>query len=281
MRPRRGGPVRRRTFGRIAATSAVAVLLLAQPAVAAKAPECGSRGDDGSPVLGALTLNDNSSAVKSYGPGRGDRHLTLVFDVAGCTLPAGMTIQRDQVSLMAAKTGDDLPAGVVHLTVQQPDATSIAVDAGLSLEEIAPGTQGAIVRVHDPGYLQDSFTPIAVSRTDSWHWAVVFGFFGALAGFIWAIGLHVADTVPPFRFVWWHWAILTVLVLGAGVVAGYGYWLNQDVWTVHANALATAAAGFTASTTGALLTVTTALVSQPKTRTQPVAPAAKPNAATG
>ena len=230
MRPRRGGPVRRRTFGRIAATSAVAVLLLAQPAVAAKAPECGSRGDDGSPVLGALTLNDNSSAVKSYGPGRGDRHLTLVFDVAGCTLPAGMTIQRDQVSLMAAKTGDDLPA---------------------------------------------------VSRTDSWHWAVVFGFFGALAGFIWAIGLHVADTVPPFRFVWWHWAILTVLVLGAGVVAGYGYWLNQDVWTVHANALATAAAGFTASTTGALLTVTTALVSQPKTRTQPVAPAAKPNAATG
>jgi hypothetical protein len=55
--------------------------------------------------------------------------------------------------------------------------------------------------------------------------------------------------------------VISILAIGAGLVAGYAYWHNQDVWTVGENGWATLVAGFTASTTGALAGVTAALFS--------------------
>jgi hypothetical protein len=70
-----------------------------------------------------------------------------------------------------------------------------------------------------------------------------------------------------------------VLTIGAGLVAGFGYWHNQDVWTLGDNGWETLIAGFTASTAGALAGVTTALIS-PKTPSdaEPKGAPAKPQA---
>jgi hypothetical protein len=233
-------------------------------AAAAKIPVCGTNDADGNAILGTLALNDNSSTIKAYGTATGDHHLALLFDVTGCTLPSGTTIEQKQVTILPAKAGDDLPGDpTVDVTVDNPpDATAVAATVNLKLDDVAPGTRGGIVRIKMPGIIHDSFTPISVSRTDGLFWPVVLGLLGALAGLVWAIGLHVSDRMQV-TFGNKQWAVLIVLTIGAGAVAGYSYWDNQDVWTAGANGFATLAAGFAASTVGALAGVTAALYSPP------------------
>ena len=80
----------------------------------------GTTDTDGNKILGSLALNDNSSTTKTYGTGKGDRHLALLYSVSGCTLPAEATIAPEQVSLLPAKTGDDLPGKpTVAVTVDE------------------------------------------------------------------------------------------------------------------------------------------------------------------
>jgi hypothetical protein len=233
-------------------------------AAPAKIPECGTRDADGNTVLGSLALNDNSSAIKSYGTDKGDRNLALLYDVMGCTLPAGTTISPQQVSVLPAKTGDDLPGRpTVTITAEPPAPTQVAASVALKLDDIAPGTHGGIVRIHLPQYVHDSFTPISESRTDLWVWPVLLGLAGALAGLVWAVVLHFADTIG-IRFTGKQAALLGALAIGAGMVAGYGYWHNQEVWTLGDNGWATVVSGFTASTTGALAGVTAALFTSKK-----------------
>jgi hypothetical protein len=231
---------------------------------AAKVSDCGTTDAEGNRVLGSLALNDNSSTTKTYGTGTGDRHLALLYSVTGCTLPAQATIAPEQVSLLPAKTGDDLPdKPAVAVTVDESGPTDVAASVNLKLDDIDPGTHGAIVRIHLPQYLHDSFTPISESRTDVWFWPVLLGLLGAMAGALWAVALHFADTVA-LTFSVKQALLLGVLTIGAGLVAGYGYWHNQEVWTLGENGWATLIAGFTASTTGALAGVTTALISPKK-----------------
>jgi hypothetical protein len=235
-------------------------------AAAAKIPVCGTNDADGNTILGTLALNDNSSTIKAYGTATGDHHLALLFDVAGCTLPSGTTIEQKQVTILpAANAADDLPGDpTVNVTVDNPpDATAVAATVNLKLDDVAPGARGGIVRIKMPGTIHDSFTPISVSRTDGLFWPIIFGLIGALGGLIWAIGLHAADRIQV-TFGLRQKALLLVVTIGAGVVAGYGYWDNQDVWTAGANGFATSAAGFAASTVGALAGVTAALYSPPK-----------------
>jgi hypothetical protein len=251
---------------RCTAVSAVLLFLAAVCVVPAGAqgaqiPVCGTKDSDGNTVLGSLSLNDNSSAIKTYGTGKGERHLALLYSVEGCTLRPETTIAADQVSILPPKTGDDLPGKpTVAVSVEKPDPTAVAANVALKLDDIDPGTHAGIVRIHAPQSLHDSFTPISESRTDWWGLPVFLGLLGSLAGLVWAVGLHIADTVN-LRFSAIHWVVLVLLTLGAGVAAGYGYWNNQDVWTVGDNGWATLVSGFTASTTGALVGVTAALVS--------------------
>jgi hypothetical protein len=243
---------------------------------AAKLSECGTKDSDGNKILGSLALNDNSSTTKSYGTSKGDRHLALLYSVSGCTLPARATIASQQVSLLPATTGDDLPGKpTVAVTVDESGPTDVAANVNLKLDDIDPGTHAGIVRIHLPQYLHDSFTPISESRTDVWFWPVLLGLLGAVAGGLWAVALHFADTVA-ITFSVKQAVLLGVLTIGAGLVAGYGYWHNQEVWTLGENGWATIVAGFTASTTGALVGVTTALISPKKEGEQPknVAPVA-------
>ena len=105
-------------------------------------------------------------------------------------------------------------------------------------------------------------------------WPLLLGLAGALAGVLWAIGIHFSES----NDVWFsqpHRIVIGVLAIGAGLVAGYAYWDNQDVWTVGDNGWATLVAGFTASTTGALAGVTSALFSPSNSgrRTEELAPA--------
>lgn len=228
---------------------------------AATIPVCGSKGSDGNVVLGSLALNDNSSTTRTYGTGKGVRHLALLYSVEGCTLPSGTTIAPGQVSVLPAKTGDDLPGKpTVAVTVDEPDPTAVAANVALKLDDIDPGTHGGIVRIHLPQFLHDSFTPISESRTDWWVWPLLLGLLGSLAGLVWAVALHLADTINV-KFSPIQAAVLVVLTVGAGLAAGYGYWHNQEVWTLGENGWATIVSGFTASTTGALVGVTAALVS--------------------
>jgi hypothetical protein len=268
---------------RIAVCAALSYLsaawLVPAGAGAAKIPECGAKDSDGNTVLGALALDDNSSTIKAYGTGKGDRHLALLYSVSGCTLPAGTTIAPGQVSLLPAKTGDDLPGKpAVAVTVDESGPTDVAANVTLKLDDIDPGTHAGIVRIHLPQLLQDSFTPISESRTEFWLWPVLLGLLGAAAGGLWAVGLHLADTVD-LRFSLKQAVLAGVLTIGAGLVAGFGYWHNQDVWTLGDNGWETLIAGFTASTAGALAGVTTALIS-PKTPSdaEPKGAPAKPQA---
>jgi hypothetical protein len=253
---------------RIAVCAALSYLLAAWLAPAdgsaAKVPVCGDKNADGNTVLGSLALNDNSSAIKSYGTGKGDRQLVLLYSVSGCTLPPGTAIAPEQVSLLPAKTGADLPGKpAVAVTVDDAGPTDVAASVALKLDDIDPGTHAGIVRIHAPQFLQDSFTPISESRTDLWLWPVLLGLLGAVAGGLWAVALHLADTVD-LKFSLKQAVLVGVLTIGAGLVAGFGYWHNQDVWTMGDNGWETLIAGFTASTAGALAGVTTALIS-PKT----------------
>jgi hypothetical protein len=228
-------------------------------ASAAKTPVCGSTDRNGDRVLGSLTLDDNSSTTKAYGTAKGDRHLALLYSVTGCTLPPGAAITQDHVSILPAKDGVDLPgAPTVEVSVDKPDATAVATTISLELDDLDPGTHGGIVRMHVPQYLHDSFTPISASRTAWWLWPLLLGLAGAVAGVLWALGIHFADSIG-MKFSRLHGIVIGVLAIGAGLAAGYAYWDNQNVWTVGENGWATLVAGFTASTTGALAGVTAAL----------------------
>jgi hypothetical protein len=230
-------------------------------ASAAKTPVCGSTDRDGDRVLGSLALDDNSSTTKTYGTAKGDRQLALLYSVTGCTLPPEATITQDQVSILPAKDGADLPgAPTVEASVAKTDATAVATNVSLKLDDIDPGTHSGIVRIHVPQYLHDSFTPISASRTDWWLWPLLLGLAGAVAGVLWAIGIHFADSIE-MKFSPLQGIVIGVLAIGAGLAAGFAYWDNQDVWTVGDNGWGTLVAGFTASTTGALAGVTAALFS--------------------
>jgi hypothetical protein len=230
-------------------------------ASAAKTPVCGTTDRNGDSVLGSLALDDNSLTTKTYGTAKGDRQLALLYSVTGCTLPPEASITRDQVSILPAKDGADLPgAPTVAVSVAKPDATAVAAEVSLKLDDIDPGTHSGIVRIHVPQYLHDSFTPISASRTAWWLWPLLLGLAGAVAGVLWAIGIHIADSIE-MKFSPLQRIVIGVLAVGAGLVAGYAYWDNQDVWTVGDNGWATLVAGFTASTTGALAGVTAALFS--------------------
>jgi hypothetical protein len=230
-------------------------------ASAAKTPVCGSTDRSGDSVLGLLALDDNSSTTKAYGTAKGDRQLALLYSVTGCTLPPEAAITQDHVSILPAKDGADLPgAPTVAVSVAEPDATAVATRVSLKLDDLDPGTHSGIVRIHVPQFLHDSFTPISASRTDWWLWPLLLGLAGAVAGVLWAIGIHFADSIE-MNFSPLQGIVIGVLAIGAGLAAGFAYWDNQDVWTVGDNAWATLVAGFTASTTGALAGVTAALAS--------------------
>jgi hypothetical protein len=254
------GTVNRRLLA-CALFSCLLVAIAPSAASAAKTAVCGSTDSDGNTVLGSLALDDNSSTTKTYGTAKGDRQLMLLYSVTGCTLPANTNITRDQVSILPAKDGTDFPgAPMVEASVAKPDATALTTKVNLKLDEIDPGTHSGIVRLHVPRYLHDSFTPISASRTDGWLWPLLLGLAGAMAGVLWTVGIHFADSIK-MKFSPLQGIVIGLLAIGAGLAAGYAYWDNQDVWTVGDNGWATLVAGFTASTTGALAGVTAALLS--------------------
>jgi hypothetical protein len=253
--------VTRRLLACILFSGLLAVWIAPSGASAAKTPVCGSTDSDGNTVLGSLALDDNSSTTKTYGTAKGDRELVLLYSVTGCTLPSDATLTQGQVSILPAKDGADLPgAPMVDISVAKPDATAVSTKVNLKLDDIDAGTHSGIVRIHAPRYLHDSFTPISASRTDRWLWPLLLGLVGAVAGVLWAVGIHFADSIE-MKFSPLQGIVIGVLAIGAGLAAGYAYWDNQDVWTVGDNGWATLVAGFTASTTGALAGVTAALFS--------------------
>jgi hypothetical protein len=254
----------RRLLACVLLSCVLAAWTAASGASAAKTLVCGRTDSDGNTVLGSLALDDNSSTSKTYGTAKGDRQLALLYSVTGCTLPSEGAITPDQVSILPAKAGDDLPgAPTVAVSVANADPTAVTANVAMKLDDIEPGTHSGVVRIHVPRYLHDSFTPISESRTDRLLWPLLLGLAGAVAGVLWAVAIHFEKKIE-MAFTLRQGIVIGVLAIGAGLVAGYAYWDNQDVWTLGDNAWATLVAGFTASTTGALAGVTAALFSQKK-----------------
>jgi hypothetical protein len=236
-------------------------------ATAHAAATCGARDARGNVTLGSLTLDDNSSVSKNYRSAKGKHDLVLIYEVQGCLLPrtaTTATVVARGLSLLPAKAGADLPKEAVSYAVASVDPSEVEVRVTADLDQMPTGTSGGFVRIRVPAYLADSQTPVAVSRTSNLVWPLVLGFLGGLGGLLWAIGLHVTNATT-FRFAGGksELAVVCALAVAAGLVAGYGYWHNQDVWTRDANAFATLAAAFTASTTGALAGVTATLFGTP------------------
>ena len=75
-------------------------------------------------------------------------------------------------------------------------------------------------------------------------WPLLLGLAGAWRG---CSGPSASTSLNSIkmRFSPLHGLVLGVLAIGAGLVAGYAYWDNQDVWTVGDNGWSTLVAGFT------------------------------------
>ena len=116
---------------------------------------------------------------------------------------------------------------------------------------VDPGSYTSFVRIKAP-WMKTVATPVTVSRSEDSEWIPLgVGVLGGLCGFFvfWLLRkVHDDDLLVKETWVLWLAAIVSVVV-GAGTAFVTNY-LNQDVWTVDANALALFIAAFSASTGG-------------------------------
>jgi hypothetical protein len=233
---------------------------LAGPAAAATV--CGQRDPETKrPAIGQLTLNEASRTDLVYKRSTAPREIMLVFDVKGCTLTP---YQRPDPGLAVTPSngpGEDLPAdALLPADVSYRGGSEVEYRFTVDTKHLAPGSYNAAVELRSR-YLRTTRTPVSISRSENrLPVPVLFGALGGLAGITWFLVVSFVSSSLPSG--WW-WALVVGLAgLAFGAAAGYGSWVNQEVWTMSDNAWATIVAGFSGSTTGALAAMTTQLIKQ-------------------
>jgi hypothetical protein len=116
--------------------------------------------------------------------------------------------------------------------------------------EVGPGSYTSFVRLKAP-WMRTVATPVTVTRSEDTELIPIgIGIAGGIAGFglFWLLRLIHGESLFVKKRVLGFTALVCVVV-GAGT-AFFTNYLNQDIWTFNANALALFTAAFTASTAG-------------------------------
>jgi len=226
-------------------------------------------------VLATLTLDQEDQetvTAATFGRSTDPQPLTLVYRVSGCRVVDTLPLPRsplptgpvNTVGARALPFGsvqiDDVEADgdryVVHLRVfvssgKASDQGGTSKPAPPDEFSVDPGSYTSFVRVKGD-WLRTVATPLTVTRSeDSESIPLGIGALGGLCGFFvfWLLRkIHEDDLMVKERWVLWFAAAASVVV--GTVTAFVTNYLNQDVWTVEANALALFIAAFSASTGG-------------------------------
>jgi hypothetical protein len=246
---------------------------------AASAAVCGTKdAKTGKPAVGQLSLNEASRTDLVYRRSVSPKAIMLVFDVKGCTISRD---QRPVPGLLVTPTngpGADLPDdALMPVTSGYRGGTELEYRFDVDTDKLDPGSYNGAIELRS-SYLRTTRTPVSVSRSEHrWLVPVGFGALGGLAGISWFLIVSAASSALPSG-TRWAWLVGAAGLVFGGI-AGYGFWTNQDVWTMSDNAWATIVAGFTGATTGALAALTTQLVKQHSDAADAVAAAAGAGAA--
>jgi hypothetical protein len=213
-------------------------------------PDRQNAPQDAQPARATLTLDEKSSKTHLWFKREtGHREISLVFRAAGCDLPT--RLPRPRLVVLPEQGSWELPNGVLTVKSAEVFAAEFLLKIDVDASKFKPGTYDGKLVVRSP-YLDSNRTPISVSRSESRIWVpMLVGAITGLAGMIWFALLKGASqaqlTVKP------QWLfVLSGVCMVAGMVAVFiSYW-DQNVWTLDENLIASAVAGFTGATTGAM-----------------------------
>ena len=233
---------------------------LAQPAGTAE-PLCGqaARAADGaSPKVARAELaldgqSDELVTDATFKRGTGTRMMTLIYNVTGCEMPAKAPAPQQPLRIYPAKTGDQIPAGVITLD-GSPDVegSRYIVHLKASSDAFDPGSYNGFVEIKAP-WLKTVRTPVTVSRSENRVLVPLgLGGLGAVAGFA-LFGLLRWYRKNDLLVSRAKLVLAGVVSVVAGAFAAYATnYLSQDVWSSAENARAALGVGFTASTSGVM-----------------------------
>jgi hypothetical protein len=213
----------------------------------ATAVVCGDRDPATKQVVnGVLTLNINSVTTKAFKRSTGTKRLYLDYRVDGCDI--GLKAEAPQVLAHAAAGGDDMPKGSWVARVSRMEPHRVALDLDVDLDALGAGSFASLMEV-GANYLETVQTPISASHSSGPFPPLGLAIVGALVGVFFTVrlGRRTKRVVLTVK----HELMLLAIGLGAGLLAGFGTWFNQDVWVfLSSNSLATLLAGYVTATTG-------------------------------
>lgn len=230
-------------------------------------------------VKGTLTLDSKSVTNLSFKRSTEPAQLSLIFAVSGCEIEKG-NVARPRIAVLPAADRKQFPPGgrPTLNNAETLDGSDLIVLLDVDPKLFDAGTYGGHVNVIG-SYLTANSTPVTASRSEDDFWKpIAIGLVCALVGFVWFAALKLLSRAK--LEVRWPWLIpVAVLAVGAGAVAAFiSYW-DQEVWTFETNAKATATTAFFGASTGAaaglLATVWRAPAATPTPPT-PAPPASTP-----
>jgi hypothetical protein len=238
--------------------AAICLGLIAECASAAssqKNPQCGTEDPQSNePVKAVLTLKPDSVTTRAFKRNKDSGELSLIFGVDGCKLVQSQ-VPEPEVRLLPAKDLDELPDEAVTLASAEVDGAELTVLLDVDPTKFDPGSYGGLLGVRAPAYLAPNRTLIAVSRTET-DWWIPLGI-AVAGGFVGCLWLLVSRNVR-IRLKFWkkgragvgvlRVVVVCIAVIAGGLIAGFGAYLTQDVWTVDDNGWQTGVTAFLAAT---------------------------------
>jgi hypothetical protein len=237
----------------LAAVVITGLMLLSAPVASAapcRQPDRQSTPQNAESERATLALDERSSKTHLWFKREtGHREISLVFKATGCELPT--RFPKPRLRVLPEQGSWELPPGVLTVKSWEVFGAELILKLDVDASKFRPGTYDGKLIVRSP-YLNSNRTPISVSRSESRIWVpILIGAITGLAGLIWFALLrgasHAQLTVEP------RWLlVLSGVCMVAGMVAVFiSYW-DQNVWTLDENLIASAVAGFTGATTGAM-----------------------------
>lgn len=244
---------------------AVVIALCAHPA---QAVVCGKKEPrTGEPVIGGLTLaKEDSKVALAFGRDTESENLGMYFTVTGCPLPDGPD---PRLALLPASGADHQlkEDDVGNVTFDRSSASTFVVVIPVVPGNFKPGSYGALAQVTAP-YLTPSRTLVGASRSESkMGIPLIIGALGALIGLALTVWTKANDgSAVALKYRSPSFLFLVLVALGAGAIAGWGVYRDQDIWRMSENWLITGAAGLTAATTGTVLAMVAVFAQQKRTK---------------
>lgn len=229
----------------------LAAVLSAEPA---QAVVCGDKSArTGKRAVGALTLRVNESRpTYAFGRETATERLALLFSVTGCTLPRRAKVRLAFLPVKGADHWLRRRFAARHITTTRSSPHNLDVIIPVLPKTFKPGSYGTLVQV-TARYLAISRTPVGVTRSE--HRVaipVLIGATGALIG----LGLSLLTKAAggsEVRTRGWRLPVVALVAIGAGAIAGFAVYDDQEIWRMSENWLLTGAAGLTSATTGTVL----------------------------